>query len=101
MQVMTMSKSILQNYEIEKECFECRSTKNLQEHHVFGGPNRNLSEKYGFKVLLCIKHHTDNKHGVHGENKNLRVVLKQIAQREFEKNHSREDFINIFGKSYL
>ena len=32
---------------------------------------------------------------------NLRNVDEALAQREYEVNHSREDFIRLIGKNYL
>lgn len=93
-----MAKSILQT---EKECFVCKTTSNLQEHHVFyGTANRKQSEKYGMKVWLCQPHHTGTK-GVHFD-KELDEKLKQFAQEQFEKEvASRHDFRKIFGRNYL
>ncbi len=89
--------SILQN---EKECFVCKTTYGLEMHHVIGGTaNRKQSELHGLKVWLCAEHHRGNS-GVHF-NRELDLSIKRFAQTEFEKTHTREDFIRIFGKSYL
>jgi hypothetical protein len=84
-----------------KECYVCRTTMNLQDHHIcYGTANRKQSEKYGLKVWLCQEHHTGNT-GVHF-NKDLDMHLKKIAQEHFEAEiGSREDFRRIFGRSYL
>ena len=37
----------------------------LDEHHVFGGPNRKNSEEYGLKVYLCHAHHIYGPEAVH------------------------------------
>jgi hypothetical protein len=29
------------------------------------------------------------------------LILKRAAQSDFEKEHTREEFISIFGRSYL
>lgn len=92
-----MSKSILQD---EKECFICKTTYNLEEHHIFRAPYRNASERYGLKVWLCQPHHTGNQ-GVHNGNVIVDKYLKQLAQKKFEEEHSREEFIQKFGRSYL
>ena len=92
-----MAKSILTN---EKECFVCKTTQNLHDHHVFyGTANRKISERYGYKVWLCQEHHTGN-NGVHF-NRSLDIWLKSIAQTHFEITHTRDEFIKTFGKSYL
>lgn len=77
----------------------------LEEHHIFfGTANRAKSEQYGLKVKLCLKHHkgdiNGNKEAVHF-NKVYDLMLKEIGQRKFEENHSREDFRKEFGKSWL
>ena len=89
-------------FQSEKECYVCGTTQNLHSHHIFSGyANRMLSEKYGMKVWLCGRHHNLSNDGVHFNNE-LDLELKQMAQRYFEENNgTREDFIQIFGRSYL
>ena len=82
-----------------KECYVCGQTTNLHSHHVFfGSANRKLSEKYGMKVWLCGAHHNQSNAGVHF-NRQLDLRLKMDAQRVFEKQHSREEFMQIFGRT--
>ncbi len=95
------TKSILQDYENERECFACGCNQNLEDHHIFGAANRKLSEKYGLKVLLCAKCHRDNKEGVHGQNTELRKTLQKLAQREFEKVYGHEKYMKVFTRNYL
>ncbi len=91
-------KSIIQN---EKECFLCKTIYNLHNHHIFyGTANRRLSEKYGLKVWLCGNHHNLSNEGVHF-NRELDLHIKRIGQAAFEKTHTREEFMKIFGKNYL
>ena len=104
-------KSILQD---TKECYLCRIEANLKwyngelsdqwldEHHIFGGTaNRKKSEQHGLKVYLCNqKGHHKGAAGPH-MNRLVDLSLKGIGQREFEKNHTREEFIKEFGKSWL
>lgn len=98
-----MAKSIMQN---EKECYLCRyfygaeNVIGLEEHHCFGGANRPLSEKYGLKVWLCQKHHNTAPFGVHFNQKHMEI-LRQLAQKEFEKSHTRDEFCKIFGRNYI
>ena len=63
-------------------------------HHIFEGKNRKKSTKYGMVVPLCPYHHQ----WVHKTNYK---GFKEQAQKEFEKTHTREEFIKIFGRSYL
>ena len=70
-------------------------------HHCFGGTaNRKLSEIYGMKVWLVPEYHTSYPNGVHRNRRND-LRCKRYAQSKFEETHSREEFISVFGKSYL
>lgn len=89
--------SIIQH---EKECFVCRRTTNLECHHIFGGSNRKWSEADGLKVWLCHNHHNESPEGVH-HNKYFMQHLHRIGQTEYEKNHTREDFMRRYGRNYL
>jgi hypothetical protein len=91
--------SVLQK---DKECYYCGTVLGLEEHHVFFGRKcRSLSEKYGLKVWLCNLHHTGGNDCPH-RNRKVDLAYKGIAQRYFEREvGSREDFVRLFGKSYL
>lgn len=91
-------KSVLQS---EKECFVCKTTQNLEEHHcLYGTSNRKMSEKYGLKVWLCHEHHTGNT-GVHF-NKELDLQIKELAQAYYEEHiGSKQDFMRDFGRNYI
>jgi hypothetical protein len=94
---MQMSKSIISN---ERYCLVCGSP-NICKHHIYGGVGRRkLSEKYGCWCFLCPRHHNMSNEGVHF-NKTLDLKLKQQCQKAFEWKHTREEFMNIFGKSYI
>ena len=75
-------------------CFLCGangSMDHLHWHHIFGGPNRRWSEKYGLKVRLCGQkcRETD-------------LYLKAEGQKAFEEYYgSREEFQQIFGRNWL
>lgn len=76
----------------------------LDCHHVFGGHGiRPLAEKYGLKVYLC--HHRCHEFGKDSVHQNAEVskALKARAQ-EIAMEHygwTVDDFIKIFGRSYL
>lgn len=98
-----MSKSIMEESGTRR-CYACgcyATQGYLHEHHIFGGANRKLSEKYGLKVHLCYVCHEDNERGVHGRNTILRNQLHREGQQAFEREHTREEFMEIFGKNYL
>lgn len=64
----------------------------LDSHEVYGGCNRKRSIENGFVALLCRECHSDEK---------VIQKLKIDYQRKYEIDHSRAEFINIIGKSYL
>ena len=70
-------------------------------HHIFYGPYRSKSEKWGMKVGLCREHHEGRPNGVHGGNRALDLKLKAEAQRKFEELHGHEMFMEEFGRNYL
>lgn len=72
----------------------------VHEHHIFGGSNRDKSEAEGLKVYLCLDHHINGKEAVHN-NAELMRELRQDGQKAFEQNHTREEFMELFGKNYL
>ena len=99
-------KSIMQKKE-DGYCYLCallhqdyQRRNNLEEHHVFMGPNRQASEHYGLKVYLCHEHHLDNPEAVHVNYKICRI-LQIAAQTAFMKQYPDKDFMKIFGKNYL
>ena len=84
-----------------RECYVCKTTNNIQSHHVYGGFNRKNSTKYGMVVDLCGYHHNLSNKGVH-QNRELDLRLKQEYQQKFENEQgTREEFMSIFGKNYL
>lgn len=86
-----------------RKCFLCGRTTNLDRHHIFGGPYRKKSEKYGLTVDLC--HDTCHIFGPNSAHHNLETMLriKRYGQKKAMKENgwSTEDFIREFGKNYL
>lgn len=98
-------KSIIQPN--KDRCFLCGRPAQLfdplDEHHIFFGGKRKLSEKYGLKVYL---HHSSchifGENSVHknsGICKEIQSEAQEIAMQHY--GWSVEDFIRIFGKNYL
>ena len=86
----------------EKVCYLCGCKLWIEEHHVYGGANRQISEKYGLKVNLCHYCHNEPPLGVHyNARKNLK--LKADVQKKAMEHYgwSVDDFRSIFGKNYL
>ena len=93
-----MAKSILKN---EPVCFVCGNPYSVQKHHIYGGGNRSVSEDNGFWVYLCPRHHTRTIYSVHGDpDHRLDKELKAMCQSIYEREHTREDFIRLIGRSY-
>ena len=89
-----MSESILQD---EEKCFISGAERGLDRHHVFAGPRRKASEKWGCWVYLRHDIHMD----LHSRNSALDKMLKRICQERFEELHGHEKFMQVFGKSWL
>lgn len=82
-------------------CYICERYGYTEKHHIFGGSNRENSEKYGLTVYLCPDCHREGKIAVH-KCKESSNTLKRIGQHMFEEQcGSREEFIKVFGKNYL
>ncbi len=75
------------------KCDGChKNFKHLDPHEVYGGSNRKRSIEYGFVKMLCRKCHGDNK---------VLQRLKVEVQKEYEKTHTRDEFIKIIGKNHI
>lgn len=101
----THKKSIL--HAKDGTCYLCMRLENrycihktVHEHHVYPGYNRQISEANGFKVYLCPEHHEFSKAAVHENYENMRLI-QQDCQREFERTHTREEFMELIGRNYL
>lgn len=90
-------KSIMQD---EKQCYVTGRTYGLHKHHIYGGPNRRISEEHGFYIWLVPELHNMSRHGVHF-NSDWDLELKRHCQREYEKTHTRDEFMALIGRSYL
>ena len=85
----------------KKRCIVCGTFFNLHKHHVFYGTgNRKLADEDGLWVYLCGHHHNLSQDGVHF-NKELDMGLKQLGQTAYEKTHTREEFMERYGRNYL
>lgn len=84
-----------------KKCAMCgRSQEDgvtLTTHHVFHGRKyKKLSDKYGFVITLCWECHKR----LHSSRVVDRMV-QQTMQHEYEKTHSREEFVALMGRSWI
>ena len=92
--------------ETDRKCFLCGRNgagDPLDKHHLFGGPYRSKSEKYGLYVYLCHNRcHIFGKMSVHQNAKTMNQ-LKRYGQLKAMKENgwSTDDFIREFGKNYI
>ena len=72
------------------------------KHHVFGGANRNLSEKDGLYFYLKPEMHNMSDKGIHF-NKDFMDYAHKVGQLAWQEyyNKTKEDFIQRYGKNYL
>lgn len=83
-------------------CYMCGRTHWIEHHHIFGGANRKLSEKYGLVVPLCHWCHNEPPNGVHHNRENMDKL--QRAGQLLAMEHygwSEDEFREIFGRSFL
>ena len=96
----------MKHTETDRKCFLCGRNgagDPLDKHHIFGGPYRGKSEKYGLYVYLCHNRcHIYGKMSVHQNQKTMRQ-LKRYGQLKAMKENgwSADDFIREFGKNYI
>ena len=84
----------------QKVCFITGDTRNLHEHHVFGGCRRRASEAWGCKVWLRADWHNPSDYGVHFDTA-LDRRIKEQCQKRFEAIHGHEAFMAVFGKNFI
>ena len=84
----------------EKVCSVCGSPEVHRHEVYFGRANRKLSVEYGMMEWLCVTHHLHSEFGVH-RNREFDLKLKAEYQAIFEEYGTREDFMKIFGRSWL
>lgn len=88
-------KSVLQA--TTSECYVCHQKGTLHPHHIFNGALKKKSEKYGFIIYV---HDIPCHRKIH-DIPNEAIKYKKIAQKKFEEQHTRDEFIKEFKKNYL
>lgn len=71
----------------------------LEKHHIMNGPHRKKAEQLGLWVMVTSEEHRhlhDTKDGT-----KRRLELKAEAQRAYEKDHPRGEWMKLFKKNYL
>ena len=99
-----MAESIIQKD--KTKCFICKQNPcgdPLDKHHVFFGPMRSKSERYGLTVYIHhSKCHIFGENAVH-VNAEINRALQAFAQKKAMKHYgwSVDDFRKEFYKNYL
>ena len=94
-------------------CWLCAMTagdyaeKETECHHIFFGTSmRRISEENGFTVRLCRHHHEGDETGCrdavhHPEHNVFSIALQRECQMEYERTHTRAEWMALMGRSYL
>lgn len=80
-------------------CYVCNNETETVRHEIlYGIGNRVFSKIHGTWVNVCPRCHNE----IHNNpNTGVDMHLKRDAQWNFERSHSREEFVKIFGRNYL
>lgn len=78
-----------------EQCYLCQNKKQ-ETHEIYKGCNRQTSMKYGFCIPICRICHSRTE-----IDSKLNLQLQKKCQKEYEKTHTREEFIRIVGQSYV
>lgn len=79
------------------KCFVCGKGGELHPHHIFNSSYKKKSEEDGYIIFVHNIPCHQKIHSKSGEAK----YYKMYAQKDYEKSHTREEFIKRYGKSYL
>ena len=84
-------------------CYLCtRILSQSVRHEIYFGPTRKISKVNGFWVNNCPECHTTGRMAVHRNPlSGYDIQLKRECQIEYEKTHSRAEFMELIGKNYL
>lgn len=94
---MRRKPSILQDKPV---CIVCGATEAEIHHVFFGNPSREHCDEDGLWVWACPYHHRLSAKSFHFC-KAMDDNLKEYAQKTYEMTHTRDEFINRYGRSYL
>lgn len=85
------------------KCWLCGKVGAVERHHIFGGSNRNKSERDGLVVLLCGD--TCHRNGPRAAHQcaETALELKKYGERKwmYDNEGSTDDFRREYGKNYL
>ena len=85
------------------KCWLCGKVGAVERHHIFGGSNRDKSERDGLVVLLCGD--TCHRNGPRAAHQCAETALeiKKYGERKWMYEHeaSTDDFRREYGNNYL
>lgn len=84
----------------DNPCRICGMTPTEKHHCIFGTANRKLCDEDGLIAWLCNRHHT-GADGVHARNLEWKKRLQEEAQASYERTHTREEWMQRYGRNYL
>lgn len=91
--------SVLQDV---KECYVTHDINGLHKHHCLNGANRRLAEEDGLWVWLRWDYHiADSPHPTPHNDQETDLFFKRLAQKKYEETHTREEFMERYGRNYL
>lgn len=85
------------------KCWLCGKVGAVERHHIFGGSNRDKSERDGLVVLLCGDTcHRNGQRAAH-QCAETALEIKKYGERKWMYEHeaSTDDFRREYGKNYL
>jgi len=88
----------------EKVCVGCGMKRSLSIHHCYYGRGlRDISSKYECVEWLCWHCHQSSEgiHGTHSDGKLDKELKKKHQLRLMNDGMSMDEFIAIFGRSYV
>ncbi len=93
-----MRKGIVEDME---HCYVC-GTNQVEMHHCINGRGqRSIADQYNLVIPLCPEHHRNGSYSPH-RNAEINSQYAKISQAYFEQNiGNREDFMKLFGRSWI
>lgn len=90
----------------ERTCWLCGRNgagDPLDVHHIFGGANRKLSDRFGLTVYLCHERcHIFGPEAAHRSGETAERLHRYGQEKAMrEQGWNREQFRMVFGKNYL
>lgn len=82
------------------KCYITSRTDRLDVHHIYPGPNREISDEMGFWVYLNHDVHMAL-HDGRRPFESLKRELQKMCQEKYEETHTRREFMDLIGRSYL